>query len=98
MRIVRNLALLLLVACLNVRMPAFGHRLFAAAFNGATITGTPIVHKVEPPNWWVNYTPDLIAAAHRRKSLRRARGERLKRCSCRWRSMHLRTDTTSSSA
>jgi hypothetical protein len=19
----------------------------------------PVVHKVEPPNWWVNYTPEL---------------------------------------
>jgi neopullulanase len=25
----------------------------------ASAAPQPLIHKIEPPNWWVNYTPDL---------------------------------------
>ena len=57
MKIRRNLALLLLVACLNsLCLPPLTASTQPKA---ATIAGAPTIHKVEPPNWWVNYTPEL---------------------------------------
>jgi glycosidase len=58
MKIQRNLALLLLMACLNL---VCLHTLAASPQpNAATVVaGSPAVRKIAPPNWWVNYTPDL---------------------------------------
>ena len=41
----RHISLSLLLVCLL--MPAVGR------------TQVPAVHKIEPPNWWVNFTPEL---------------------------------------
>ena len=48
----RSFALSLIVFCL-LALPALSQPVSKA------VTGTPVVHKVEPPNWWVKYTPEL---------------------------------------
>jgi glycosidase len=47
----RAIALLLIVACL-LTLPAW-------AQSGAGAGHDPVVRKIEPPNWWVDYTPTL---------------------------------------
>jgi glycosidase len=46
-----TIALLLIVVCL-LALPALPQRVAGAG-------QVPVVRKIEPPNWWVNYTPDL---------------------------------------
>ncbi len=46
----RTIALSLILACLLA--PAVSQPTVRAA-------GSPVVQKIEPPNWWVNYTPEL---------------------------------------
>jgi glycosidase len=47
----RTIALLLTVVCL-LALPAWPQL-------DARTGQVPVVHKVDPPNWWVNYTPEL---------------------------------------
>src|ERR1700761_3701037 len=47
----RALALSLLLSCL-LTLPAWPQ-------TGAAPKPEPVVHKIEPPNWWVNYTAEL---------------------------------------
>jgi glycosidase len=47
----RTIALLLTVVCL-LALPAWPQL-------DARAAQVPVVHKVDPPNWWVNYTPEL---------------------------------------
>jgi neopullulanase len=62
MRIQRTLASLLLVVCLNlaclhtVCLPGM-----AASPQSATnaAAASPVVRKIDPPNWWIHYTPEL---------------------------------------
>jgi glycosidase len=51
MKNTRSIALVLIVVCL-LALPAWP-QLAAGARQ------VPVVQKVEPPNWWVNYTPEL---------------------------------------
>jgi len=51
MKIHRTLAFLLLLVCLSTVC------LYPVCLHAAA--GSPVVRKVEPPNWWVNYTPEL---------------------------------------
>ena len=44
-----TIALLLIVVCL-LALPALPQRVAGAG-------QVPVVRKIEPPNWWVNYTP-----------------------------------------
>jgi neopullulanase len=62
MKIQRTFAFLLLVVCLNlVCLNPVCQRALAASPQPATAsaTGSPVVRKVDPPNWWVNYTSEL---------------------------------------
>jgi glycosidase len=66
MKIRRNLALLLLVVCLDlvclktVCLEAeSGSPQPTTAVTGSQASGAPVIHKIDPPNWWVNYTPEL---------------------------------------
>ncbi|HKM46155.1 MAG TPA: alpha-amylase family glycosyl hydrolase, partial [Terriglobales bacterium] len=47
----RTIALVLIVVCL-LALPAWPQ-------SDARAGQAPVVHKIEPPNWWVNYTPEL---------------------------------------
>ena len=47
----RVIALLLIFVCL-LSLPALAQLSDQAA-------RPPVIHKIEPPNWWVNYTPEL---------------------------------------
>jgi glycosidase len=51
MKNTRSIALLLIVVCL-LALPALPQRVAGAG-------QVPVVRKIEPPNWWVNYTPEL---------------------------------------
>ncbi len=51
MKNTRSIALLLIVVCL-LALPARPQ-------SDAKARQAPVVQKVEPPNWWVNYTPQL---------------------------------------
>src|ERR1017187_2089455 len=62
MRIQRTLASLLLVVCLNLAcLPTVGLRAMAASPRSAgnVVAASPVVRKINPPNWWTNYTPEL---------------------------------------
>lgn len=48
----RSVALSLIVACL-LASPALSQPV------STVLSGAPVVHKIEPPNWWANYTPEL---------------------------------------
>jgi glycosidase len=50
------LALLVLVACLNTVCPKIS---LISVANAANRLPAPLVRKIEPPNWWVNYTHEL---------------------------------------
>jgi len=52
MKKVRSIALSLTLLCVCL-LPAFSQ----PASKGGS--GAPVIRKVEPPNWWVNYTPEL---------------------------------------
>ena len=52
----RTIALLLIVVCL-LALPAWPQS--AAGAPQAPVVQKPLVQKIEPPNWWVNYTPQL---------------------------------------
>jgi neopullulanase len=63
MKIQRTLSIVLLVVCLNlVCLNPLCPRTLAASPQPATtpVAGSPVVHKVDPPNWWVKYTPELM--------------------------------------
>jgi glycosidase len=47
----RNITLLLILVCL-VALPAWPQPAGSAG-------GTPVVRKMEPPNWWTNFTPEV---------------------------------------
>ena len=47
----RTIALLLIVVCL-LALPAWPQ-------SDARAGQVPVVRKIDPPNWWVNYTPEL---------------------------------------
>ena len=50
----RTLVLTLLLICLQLqRFSALPQPAAAAS------TGSPVVRKIDPPNWWVNYVPEL---------------------------------------
>src|SRR5580692_5117454 len=49
-------ALFLVLACL-LTLPAWPQS--DAGAPGQPSVGEPIVRKIEPPNWWINYTPSL---------------------------------------
>ncbi len=51
-----TIALLLLVVCL-LALPAWPQPDARAA--QVPVVAKPVVRKIEPPSWWVNYTPDL---------------------------------------
>jgi neopullulanase len=55
-------ALFLILACLFT-LPAWAQSNAGAAGQvlvvSKPIAGEPIVRKIEPPNWWINYTPEL---------------------------------------
>src|SRR5208337_5294513 len=51
MKNTRTIALVLIVVCL-LALPAWPQ-------SDARAGQAPVVRKIEPPNWWVNYTPDL---------------------------------------
>jgi glycosidase len=59
----RTTALLLIVVCLIVVCPILvcllGSAAWAQPASKAAAIGAPIVRKVEPPNWWLNYTPEV---------------------------------------
>src|SRR5277367_2658255 len=60
MRIQRKLAFLLLLSWLNLLCPlAFSANRPTNRVADGGVSGTPTVHKLEPPTWWVNYTPEL---------------------------------------
>jgi glycosidase len=46
-----SIALLLILACLFAPT--------ALPQTAVQPAGSPVLHKIEPPNWWVNYTPEL---------------------------------------
>ena len=48
----RTIALSLVLLCL-VSLPGLSQQASKAA------AGSPVVQKVEPPNWWIDYTPEL---------------------------------------
>jgi neopullulanase len=54
MKTQRTVALSLLLVCLRLQT-------VSALPQPATVAGigSPVVQKIEPPNWWVNYTPEL---------------------------------------
>jgi len=52
----RPIALMLIMACLFA-VPAWLQSAGQAPV--ASTVGKPLVQKIEPPNWWVNYTPEL---------------------------------------
>src|SRR5271156_4322604 len=64
MKIQRIFALLLLVVCLilvclnAVRVLAASQPTTVVEASG--VPGSPVVRKIDPPNWWVNYTPELM--------------------------------------
>ena len=47
----RSITLLLILVCL-LALPAWPQ-------GGASAAGVPVVRKIEPPNWWTNFTPEL---------------------------------------
>jgi neopullulanase len=51
MKNTRSIALVLIVVCL-LALPAWPQ-------SDAKTRQDPVVRKIEPPNWWVNYTPEL---------------------------------------
>ena len=54
MKIQRTVTLSLFLLCLlTVCLPT------ASAAPQTTETGSPVVRKIDPPNWWVNYVPEL---------------------------------------
>jgi neopullulanase len=55
MKTLRTFAFSLVMACL-LTLPAWAQ---ATAAGGSGVAGAPVVRKVEPPNWWVEYTPEL---------------------------------------
>src|ERR1035438_1022290 len=59
MKILRTLALPLLVLCLN--LACLDHLALAASpqSTAASPAGAPTVRKIDPPNWWANYAPAL---------------------------------------
>src|SRR5271170_6751552 len=58
MKIQRTFAFLLLLVCLNaVCMSASLQS--APVVEGSGVAGGPVIHKIDPPNWWVNFTPEL---------------------------------------
>src|SRR5271170_4143854 len=58
MKIQRTFAFLLLLVCLNaVCMSASLQS--APVVEGSGVAGGPVIHKIDPPNWWVSYTPEL---------------------------------------
>jgi|HubBroStandDraft_1064217.scaffolds.fasta_scaffold10976_2 glycosidase len=52
MKNTRSIVLLLIAVCL-LALPALPQRVAGAG-------QLPVVRKIEPPNWWVNYTPELM--------------------------------------
>src|SRR5271154_4607277 len=68
MKVQRIVALLLFIPCLNaacfsrVWLPTIlaAPPLAAPTVAGDPVSGSPVVRKIEPPNWWVNYTPELM--------------------------------------
>jgi glycosidase len=57
MKVQRTFAPLLLLVCLTAAFAA--PRAAASQPGTATGSGAPVVRKIEPPNWWANYTPEL---------------------------------------
>ena len=55
MKTLRNVALSLVMACL-LTLAGWAQPTEVA---GSGVLHAPVVHKIEPPNWWVNYTPEL---------------------------------------
>ena len=54
MKIQRTVTRSLFLLCvLTVCLPTAG------AAPQTTATGGPVVRKIDPPNWWVNYVPEL---------------------------------------
>ncbi len=62
MRIRRTFAFLLLLACLDLAclntLRAWPQTT-TAVVAGSPVSGSPVIRKIDPPNWWVNYTPEL---------------------------------------
>jgi glycosidase len=58
MNIKRYLALAVLLVCLPMAHPNTALAFPASAAAGVQGTA-PVVHKIDPPNWWVNFTPEL---------------------------------------
>jgi neopullulanase len=54
MKILRTVALSLLLLCLHTLAWSQSN-----AFGASGASRTPVVRKIEPPNWWVNYKPEL---------------------------------------
>ncbi|MGO9403926.1 MAG: alpha-amylase family glycosyl hydrolase [Terriglobales bacterium] len=52
----RTIALVLLVVCL-LALPAWPQS--DARAGQVPVVPKPVVRKIDPPNWWVNYTPEL---------------------------------------
>jgi neopullulanase len=60
MKIRYKIALLLLPACLStVCLWTASAQANSTPANTVSVAGAPVVRKVEPPNWWVHYTPEL---------------------------------------
>jgi len=67
MKIQRIFAFLLLLVCLNLvslnwvclNTVLASSPPKTAAVAGSPGSGSPVVRKIDPPNWWVNYTPEL---------------------------------------
>ncbi|MGA9353248.1 MAG: alpha-amylase family glycosyl hydrolase [Terriglobales bacterium] len=56
----RAFALSLLIGCLLALAPCLLAHVSEASQASASAAQSPIIRKVEPPNWWVNYTPKLM--------------------------------------
>src|SRR5260370_6674874 len=62
MKIQRTFALLPLSVCLSlVCLNTVWLTTVSASPQPTTtsVAGSPVVHKIDPPNWWVNYTPEV---------------------------------------
>jgi neopullulanase len=62
MKIQRTFALLPVSVCLSlVCLNAVWLTTVSASPQPTTtsVAGSPVVHKIDPPNWWVNYTPEV---------------------------------------
>jgi glycosidase len=67
MKIQRTFAFLLLLVCLDLvclntvclNTVWASPQPTTAAVAGSPVSDSPVVRKIDPPNWWVNYTPEL---------------------------------------